>query len=282
MTAVTARAAGVQQVWVASPRPTPITLAAAAVSGADGLIAIGGAQAIATLAFGTDTVPRCDMVVGPGNRWVTAAKQLLAGEVGIDMLAGPSELLIIADHTAAPALIAADLLAQAEHDSDAVPMLLCTSGELIAQVELELRQQLRSLPTAATAIAALANGFAIQVPDLATATSLSDIIAPEHLEIMTADSASVAAQCNHHGGIFIGPQSAEVFGDYAVGPNHVLPTGRTARFASGLSVLTFLKVRTWIEMNTASPSEQHVTDATQLARLEGLEAHARAAEARRK
>ena len=282
MTAVTARAAGVQEVWIASPRPSPITLAAAAISGADGLIAIGGAQAIAALAIGTEPVPRCDIVVGPGNRWVTAAKQLLAGEVGIDMLAGPSELLIIADHTADAAIIAADLLAQAEHDSDAVPMLLCISGQLIDQVEIELQKQLLSLPSAATAIAACANGFAIQVPDLATATRLSDSIAPEHLEIMTHDSPAVAADCRNYGGIFIGSQSAEVFGDYAIGPNHVLPTGRTARFASGLSVLTFLKVRTWIELSAAPLLEQIITNTARLARLEGLEAHARAAEARKR
>jgi len=282
MTAVTARAAGVQEVWIASPRPSPITLAAAAISGADGLIAIGGAQAIAALAIGTEPVPRCDIVVGPGNRWVTAAKQLLAGEVGIDMLAGPSELLIIADHTADAAIIAADLLAQAEHDSDAVPMLLCISGQLIDQVEIELQKQLLSLPSAATAIAACVNGFAIQVPDLATATRLSDSIAPEHLEIMTHDSPAVAADCRNYGGIFIGSQSAEVFGDYAIGPNHVLPTGRTARFASGLSVLTFLKVRTWIELSAAPLLEQIITNTARLARLEGLEAHARAAEARKR
>jgi len=282
MTAVTARAAGVQEVWIASPRPSPITLAAAAISGADGLIAIGGAQAIAALAIGTEPVPRCDIVDGPGNRWVTAAKQLLAGEVGIDMLAGPSELLIIADHTADAAIIAADLLAQAEHDSDAVPMLLCISSQLINQVEIELQKQLLSLPSAATAIAACANGFAIQVPDLATATRLSDSIAPEHLEIMTHDSPAVAADCRNYGGIFIGSQSAEVFGDYAIGPNHVLPTGRTARFASGLSVLTFLKVRTWIELSAAPLLEQIITNTARLARLEGLEAHARAAEARKR
>lgn len=281
MTAVTARAAGVQEVWIASPRPSPITLAAAAISGADGLIAIGGAQAIAAMAFGTHVVPRCDMVVGPGNRWVTAAKQLLSGEVGIDMLAGPSELLIIADHTAPPALIAADLLAQAEHDSDAVPMVLCTSAEVLEQVELELEQQLRSLPSAATAEAACANGFAVLVPDLATAIALSDALAPEHLEIMTADASAVAAQCRYYGGIFIGAQSAEVFGDYAIGPNHVLPTGRTARFASGLSVHTFLKVRTWIERDVSQSAEQVIAETARFARLEGLEGHARAAEARR-
>ena len=163
MTAVCARAAGVERVWVASPRPAQVTLAAAAVAGADALLACGGAQAIAAFAYGAGVVPPCDAVVGPGNRWVTAAKQLVAGQVAIDMLAGPSELVVFADGSADPATVASDLLAQAEHDPDALPVLVTTSSTLLEAVNRELESQLASLPTAATAAPAVANGYAVVV-----------------------------------------------------------------------------------------------------------------------
>jgi phosphoribosyl-ATP pyrophosphohydrolase/phosphoribosyl-AMP cyclohydrolase/histidinol dehydrogenase len=281
MTAVTARAAGVHEVWVASPRPEPITLAAAAVAGADGLLAVGGAHAIAAMAYGVGGPPRCDVVVGPGNRWVTAAKKVVAGHVGIDMLAGPSELVVLADHTADAELVAADLLAQAEHDPDALPVLVTTDSGLADAVDAALELQLADLPTQDVASAALDNGFTVIVSDLDEATGVCDRLAPEHLQVMTEDAEGVARRLNHYGGLFIGSSSAEVFGDYGLGPNHTLPTGGVARFKGGLSVFDFLRVRTWLRMDGGPATAKTVADAAALARLEGLEAHARAAERRR-
>lgn len=280
MTAVTARAAAVAEVWVASPRPTPITLAAAFVAGADAVLAVGGAQAIAALAYGIGPVPACDVVVGPGNRWVTAAKKLVAGDVGIDMLAGPSELVVLADDTADPATVAADLLAQAEHDPDALPVLVTTSVILADAVDREIEQQLRGLPTKTTAAAAIANGFCVVADDIHQAVEICDRIAPEHLQVLTGDPDAVAARLSNWGGLFIGPTSAEVFGDYGAGPNHTLPTGGVARFKGGLSVLDFLRVRTWLKLEPGKGAIEMAEDAAALARLEGLEAHARAAERR--
>ncbi len=281
MTVIPAREAGVETVWVASPRPAPATLAAAALAGADGLLAVGGAQAIGAFAFGADPVPAVDVVVGPGNRYVTAAKQLVAGRVAIDMLAGPSELVVLADHTADPALVAADLLAQAEHDPDALPVLITPAAALVAAVDAELRAQLPRLPTAATAAAALQNGFAVLVADLAEGARLADRLAPEHLEILTAEPAATAALCRQYGALFIGAGAAEVLGDYGAGPNHVLPTGGTARHTAGLSVLTFLRLRTWLAIDDPAGARELVADAEQLAQLEGLAGHAAAAARRR-
>jgi len=277
MTALTARAAGVREVWVASPRPAPITIAAAFVAGADALLTIGGVQAIAAFAYGAGQVPACDAIVGPGNRWVAAAKQCVAGRVTIDMLAGPSELVVLADASADPALIAADLLAQAEHDEDALPVLVALDGKLVVAVERELERQLATLPTAETARKALANGFALVETDLRRAIQACDDIAPGHLQISLRDPHVAAYLVRHCGAVFVGAKSAKVLGDYGAGPNHVLPTSRGARSHAGLSVLTFLRVRTWLEME--DPSELAV-DAAAFARLEGLEAHARAAERR--
>ncbi len=280
MTAVTARAAGVADVWVASPRPSDVTLAAAAVADVDSVLAVGGAHAIAAFAYGAGPVPACDVVVGPGNRWVTAAKQLVAGQVGIDMLAGPSELVVLADHSADPATAAADLLAQAEHDPDALPVLVTTSSELADVVEAELGRQLVTLPTGDTAAAALDNGFAVVVEDLDSAIDVCDRLAPEHLQVVTNNAGQVAGRLSHWGGLFIGETSAEVFGDYGAGPNHTLPTGGGARFKGGLSVFDFVRIRTWLELDDAQAAAEFARDAAELARIEGLEAHARAAERR--
>lgn len=277
MTVIPARVAGVRRVLVASPRPASATLAAAHVAGADGLLAVGGAQAIAALAFGTHDAP-ADVLVGPGNRYVTAAKKHLAFEVGIDGLAGPSELLVIADDSADAGLVAADLLAQAEHDPDASAILVTTSSRVADSVDAELERQVADLPTARIARESMARaGACVLVPDLEAAAGLSDQLAPEHLELVVQDPRALSNRVRCYGGLFLGARSAEVFGDYGVGPNHVLPTGRGGRFQAGLSVLTFLRASTWLELEEPKAI---AADAAQLARLEGLEAHARAAELR--
>lgn len=281
MTAVTARAAGCRHVVVATPSREPIMLAAAAISGADALLSCGGAHAIAALAYGIPgLIEPVDAVVGPGNRWVTAAKKLVTGAVAIDMLAGPSELVVLADEKADAAVITADLLAQAEHDDDAVPILVTTSHVLVEQVNAELAGQLETLPTRATARNALRNGFACLCASLDDAISAANRIAPEHLEIQTRDPDDAAARITNAGAIFLGAHSAEVFGDYALGPNHTLPTGTTARHAGGLSVFNFLRVRTWLRMDEGSPDPTVIEDVAALARLERLEAHARSSERR--
>ncbi|MBL9100860.1 MAG: histidinol dehydrogenase [Myxococcales bacterium] len=281
MTAITARVAGVDQVWVASPRPAPATLAAAHLAGADGLLALGGVQAIHALARGFGPAGPADVIAGPGNRWVTAAKQLLAGSVGIDMLAGPSELVVLADDTADPSLVAADLLAQAEHDDDALPVLVTTHAPLIAAVERALGERLADLATAATARVALANGFCVLADGLDEALAVVDRLAPEHLELMLRDPSAAAARVRNAGALFLGSLAAEVLGDYGAGPNHVLPTGGTARFTGGLSVLTFLRMRTWLRIDDPAAAAPLVDDAVALADIEGLQAHARSAASRR-
>ena len=282
MTAVTAQAAGVKQIWVASPKPGPMTLAAAAIAGADGVLAAGGAHAIAALAFGAGPLPPCDVVVGPGNRYVTAAKQLVSagGRVAIDMLAGPSELVVFADSTASPAVIAADLLAQAEHDPDALPVLVTLDPTHLDRVETELARQLANLPSGEVARAALANGGVVVVANVEEGIAVCDALAPEHLELCLRDSVAVAPRLTHFGALFIGVGSAEVLGDYGAGPNHVLPTAGTARAKGGLSVYTFLRVRTWLRIDDSAAARPLVEDAAWFGRVEGLEAHARSAERR--
>jgi phosphoribosyl-ATP pyrophosphohydrolase/phosphoribosyl-AMP cyclohydrolase/histidinol dehydrogenase len=276
MTVTPARVAGVTSVWVASPRPNELTLAAAWVAGADGLLNVGGAQAMAALAYGT-VGPPADLLVGPGNKWVVAAKRHLVGEVGIDGLAGPSEILVIADEMADPALVAADLLAQAEHDVEAVATLVTPSERLADEVEEALSSQLMDLPTAEVARSALSNGVCVLVRDLRHAAEVSDFLAPEHLALHVEDPRSVALQVRNYGSLFVGQGAPEAFADYGAGPNHVLPTGGGARFGAGLSVFTFLKAATWLSVDRP---DALVEDTVRLARLEGLEAHARAALAR--
>jgi len=279
MTAITARAAGVAEVWVASPRPAPITLAAAAIAGADGLLAVGGAQAIAALAFGAG-VPRCDVVVGPGSAVVTAAKHLVTDSVRIDMLAGPSELTVLADGDADPALVAADLLAQAEHDPQAQIVLVALDEALVAAVEAELDRQLTGIATAEVARSSADAGVAVVVPDVATAVTICDRLAPEHLALHLADAQTVAPLLSHYGALFIGSGAAEVLGDYGAGPNHTLPTGGTARNRGGLSVMDFLRVRTWLRVDNAEAASGQTRDAARLAELEGLAAHSGSAQMR--
>jgi phosphoribosyl-ATP pyrophosphohydrolase/phosphoribosyl-AMP cyclohydrolase/histidinol dehydrogenase len=277
MTVLTARVAGVAECWVASPRPGRITMAAAHVAGADALLGVGGAQAVAALAFGAGCVPRVDVIVGPGNAYVTAAKQLVMGQVRIDGLAGPSELVVLADADSDPGLIAADLLAQAEHDDLARPILVCTSSALEEGVRVALAEQLNGLATASTARSALRCGGSVVVDTLDEACDIVERIAPEHLELIGPECEARASRLRSYGGLFVGRESAEVLGDYGAGPNHVLPTGGSARYAQGLSVLDFVALRPWLELE--DPREM-ARDAAALARLEGLEAHARAAELR--
>mgnify|MGYP006282111839 CR=1 FL=1 len=281
MTAVTARAAGCERVVVASPGAGPLMLAAAAIAGADAFLAVGGAHAIAAMTYGIDGLEPCDVIVGPVNQWVTAAKQIVNGIVGIDMLAGPSELLVIADDTAEPGVVAADLLAQAEHDTQAVPILLTTSPALADAVDIELERQLTELETRETATAALRNGFICVVGSPGQARTIADRIAAEHVEIMVNDAEAFGLSLRNAGALFLGSMSAEVLGDYGAGPNHTLPTGRTARFQAGLSVIHFLRLRTWMRIDDAQEARPLIDDAVSLAEIEGLAGHGASAMARR-
>ncbi|GKY93233.1 hypothetical protein MPSEU_000291000 [Mayamaea pseudoterrestris] len=288
MTAVTARAAGCDRVVLASPKPATITLAAAHISGVDAFLCVGGAQAICSMAYGIvdsdkkEVLGRCDVICGPGNQWVTAAKSLVNGHCGIDMLAGPSEVLVICDETANADVVAADLIAQAEHDVVARAILLCTSADLIDQIDESVARQVEALPepNKSTAGEALKQSFAVHCESIDQCIQLSDDIAPEHLEIQTKDAMDVGMKCKNYGGLFVGEHAAEVLGDYGAGPNHTLPTGGTGRYTGGLSVFNFLRIRTWMRVDDKLASQPMVDDSIVMARLEGLEGHARAAEAR--
>jgi phosphoribosyl-ATP pyrophosphohydrolase/phosphoribosyl-AMP cyclohydrolase/histidinol dehydrogenase len=281
MTAVTARVAGVESILVASPKPGAMTKAACAVAGCDALVVVGGAHAVAALTYGCGPIPAVDLIVGPGNKWVSAAKKLVTGAVGIDLLAGPTELVVAADRTADPALIAADLLAQAEHDTDASAILVTDDEKLIAAVEEELVRQLNELLTAATARQALErNGLAIIVKNRRELVAACDALAPEHLSVQTKDARALSRKFQHYGALFVGQASAEVLGDYGAGPNHVLPTERSARFSGGLSVFQFLRIRTLLEIREPRKAKALFADARMLAELEGLDAHGRSARLR--
>ena len=275
MTVVPALSAGCESITLATPNPSDLMLAAAAVAGADHVLAVGGAHAIAALAYGFDDFERCDLITGPGNRWVTAAKKLVSGDCGIDMLAGPSELVLIADETADPQTVAADLLAQAEHDVDARPFLVTVSQSFAQQVVEALQNHLQSLPTAETARRSLRHGSAIVVDSMEQAIEICNELSPEHLELHCEDAEVISAQILNAGCIFIGEKSAEVFGDYGVGPNHTLPTAGTARWSGGLNVFTYLRIRTWLQLDQA-PADL-IADTARLAELEGLIGHQRSA-----
>ena len=280
MTALTARAAGVPEIWITSPHPDPIMLACGALAGATGFARVGGAQAIAAMAFGAGPVPACDVIVGPGNAFVTAAKRLVVGQVGIDTLAGPSELVVLADESADPVLVAADLLAQAEHDPLSVVVLVSLSERLVHDVNQQLERQLTDLPTADVARAALANGGAVLVGHAQEAVVVCNQLAPEHLQLHVTDPGPLRSSLQNYGALFLGHRTAEVLGDYGAGPNHVLPTGRASRFSGGLSVLSFLRVRTWLQIDDEQAAAGLYEDAAWFARKEGLLAHAHAAEVR--
>jgi len=276
MTAIPAQVADVRKICVTSPHPSAEILAVAKFLGVENIFKIGGAQAIAALAFGTATVPKVDRIVGPGNIYVAAAKKLLAGEVGIDFIAGPTEIVIIADDADAR-YIAADMLAQAEHDVEASSIFLTTSRSLAERVVLEVSRQLETLPTAPVACQAIRrNSAVILCPSLHAAVEASNQLAPEHLAIYDA---GLLPKIQHAGSIFIGPSSPEAAGDYATGPNHVLPTSGAARIRGGLSPADFVKVISVQEL-TSSGLRQLAPAITTLARAEGLEAHARSIEVR--
>jgi phosphoribosyl-ATP pyrophosphohydrolase/phosphoribosyl-AMP cyclohydrolase/histidinol dehydrogenase len=280
MTVLPARAAGVRSVWCAGPRPSGVTLAAAALAGADGFLAAGGAQAIAALAFGCGPVEPRDVVVGPGGRYVAAAKRILFGTVGTEAPAGPSELLVIAEAGADPAVIAADMLAQAEHDPAARAALVALDPKLVDAVELELAAALDRLPEPSASVARASlnsGGWAFAASSREEACAAADRFAPEHLEILAADPEFYERGVTNAGAVFLGSGAAEVLGDYGAGPNHCLPTGGASRFAAGLSVLDFLRPRTYLRLEHPRAI---AADAAAFARLEGLEAHARSAELR--
>ena len=276
MTVVPAQVARVPNILVASPKLAPEVLGTAVLLGVRHVFQMGGAQAIAAFAFGTRTVPRADRIVGPGNIYVAAAKKLLAGEVGIDFVAGPTEILIIAAE-GDPKYLAADLLAQAEHDVDASAVLLTTSKRLAAAVARELERQLAALPAAAVASKSIAkNSAVIVVRSLEEAVEIANRFAPEHLSIPDEE---LLAKVKHAGSVFVGPFSPEAAGDYASGPNHVLPTGGAARQRGGLAVTDYVKVIS-VQQLSAAALRRLAPAITTLARAEGLEAHARSVEVR--
>lgn len=287
MNVIPAQVAGVEEICVVSPPredglPNQYILASAHYLGITNVFACGSAWAIAALAYGTETIPSVDVIAGPGNIFVTTAKRLFIGTVGIDMVAGPSEILIIADKTGNPVQIAADMLSQAEHDPLASAILVTDNNELAKAVCDELKTQTGLLPRNEIAATALKDWSAIVVtPDMSTAVALSNNIAPEHLEIIVEDPWALLPTIRNAGAIFMGANSPEPVGDYFAGPNHVLPTNGTARFSSALSVETFTK-KSSIIAASASFTQKNAPKIARLARLEGLEAHARSAETRLK
>lgn len=279
MNAIPAKVAGVARLVMVVPMPdgvvSPLVLAAADLAGVDEIYRIGGAQAVAALAYGTETIHPVSKIVGPGNAYVAAAKRQVFGQVGIDMIAGPSEVVVIADGNANPEWIAADLLAQAEHDSAAQSILITDDAALAEAVIAAVEGQLRLLPRQDIARASWQeNGAVILVPDMAAAAALSDRLAPEHLEIMAENADAIAAMVSEAGAIFLGAHTPEAIGDYVGGSNHVLPTARSARFASGLGVLDFMK-RTSILSCDADQLAALGPAAIALGEAEGLTAHAR-------
>jgi len=280
MTAIPARVAGVEEIVMVSPGCSPQVLAAARIGGVSRIYRVGGAQAIAALAYGTESIPRVDKIVGPGNRYVETAKRLLFGAVGLDMLAGPSEVLILADDSAVPAFAAADLIAQAEHDEDAVAAIIGTSETFLAEVEQEVGNQLsRSVRRDIAAKSLENNGLMIYTPSMNVAIELANRIAPEHLELMVRAPREILKDITAAGAVFLGDFSPTAVGDYIAGPSHVLPTAGTARFFSPLGVSDFIRRMSVIELSKNELAEL-APKAVRLARLEGLDAHARALEKR--
>jgi len=281
MNAIPAKVAGVREVVMVSPNFDPMVLAAAAIAGVDRVIELGGAQAVAALAYGTRTVPKVDKIVGPGNAYVAEAKRLVFGQVGIDMIAGPSEILVIADGAAPAEWVAMDLFSQAEHDEVAQAILLSPSRAYLDRVEAAIGRLIGGMARRGVIAASLAaRGALIQTRSLAEACEVANRVAPEHLELAVAKPRALLPKLRHAGAIFLGRWSSEAIGDYCAGPNHVLPTSGTARFSSPLGVHDFQKRSSLIEVSRKGARALGRLAAT-LARGEGLEAHARSAEMRR-
>ena len=286
MNAIPAKVAGVQEVIMVVPTPdgvkNELVLAAAAIAGVDRVFTIGGAQAVGALAFGTDTIPPVDKIVGPGNAYVAAAKRRVFGTVGIDMIAGPSEILVICDGSTDPDWIAMDLFSQAEHDELAQSILLCPDADYIAKVEASINKQLDAMPRKDVIRTSLTDrGALIKVRDMGEACEIANMIAAEHLEISAEEPQQWADKIRHAGAMFLGRFSSESLGDYCAGPNHVLPTSRTARFSSPLGVYDFQKRSSIIQVSEAGAQTLGKV-AAELAYGEGLQAHARSAEYRLK
>jgi len=286
MMAIPARVAGVEEIVMVSPPgrdgaiPAP-TLAAANIAGVNRVFKVGGAQAIAALAFGTESIARVDKICGPGNIFVTLAKKMVYGTVALDGLEGPSEIIILADEKADPVLCAADLLAQAEHDPLASVILISTSADLVDRVDREIEMELGKLKRRSTTGTAIERGMLVLVDDMAQAVELVNLFAPEHLSIMTSNASTLIPKIHNAGCIFIGEHSPVVLGDYVAGPSHVLPTGGSARFGSPLGVTDFLKVSNIIALDEPAMRELGQV-AVEIAKAEGLDAHAQAVEKRLK
>ncbi len=284
MNAIPAKVAGVPELIMVVPTPAgevnELVLAAAAIAKVDRVFAIGGAQAVAALAYGTQTVPQVDKIVGPGNIYVATAKRMVYGTVGIDMIAGPSEILVVCDGQTNPDWIAMDLFSQAEHDEDAQSILVCPNANFIQQVKASIERLVEEMPRKDIITTSLqGRGALILVKDLAEAVQVANFIAPEHLELSVENPREMAQQIRHAGAIFMGRYTAEALGDYCAGPNHVLPTSRTARFSSPLGVYDFQKRSSLIDCSAQGASELGQI-ASILAHGEGLTAHARSAEYR--
>ena len=277
MNAIPAKVAGVSRLAITVPTPddkiNPLVLLAAQLSGVDEIYRVGGAQAIAALAYGTETIKPVDKITGPGNAFVAAAKRQVFGKVGIDMIAGPSEILVLADGTSRPDWIALDLLSQAEHDENAQSILITDSDDVVKSVRKKIEVNLKNLSRSEIARKSWNdNGAIIKVPDFDVAIELSNRIAPEHLELCVSDPEKLAKRITNAGAIFLGHWTPEAVGDYVTGPNHVLPTARSARFSSGLSVMDFLK-RTTLAKLSRDALLKIGPSAVTLANSEGLECH---------
>ena len=284
MDAIPAKVAGVEEIIATLPTPggtrNPIVLAALGLAGVDKVFTIGGTQAVGALAYGTESVPRVDKIVGPGNIYVATAKKEVFGQVGIDMVAGPSEILVITDAGSNPDWIAMDLFSQAEHDEDAQSILVCPDADFIEAVLASIEKLLPDMPRQDIIKASLeSRGLIVQVDDLDQAAAVCNLVAPEHVELAVADPQALLASIRHAGAIFLGRHTSESLGDYCAGPSHVLPTSGTARFSSALGVYDFQKRSSIIGCSEAAARELAGT-ASVLARAEGLIAHARAAEMR--
>lgn len=284
MNAVPAKVAGVPELIMVVPTPdgevNDLVFAAAAIAGVDRVFAIGGAQAVAALAYGTETIPQVDKIVGPGNIYVATAKRMVFGAAGIDMIAGPSEICVVCDGKTDPDWIAMDLFSQAEHDEDAQSILVCPDAAYIEQVEASINKLIKDMTRAEIITKSLSErGVLIEVANMDEAIEVANYIAPEHLELSVDNARELAGQIRHAGAIFMGRYTAEALGDYCAGPNHVLPTSRTARFSSPLGVYDFQKRSSLIDCSAAGASELGKTAST-LAHGEGLTAHARSAEYR--